>query len=193
MPPAHFFALVIFEIKFHFVPRPAWTMILLFYASHHSWDDSCATIPSCFCWDGVLQTFFLPGQAWNETSPISASHVAVMTGTPSWSLYTKQLIPPCFKQTSHERQCEWDKNMNKIDSFHKYKRRWGVKGDKVELERWLRSQLNTCRLGVTGRPWYSAQGDAQSKFRTASTGWYDHKFILKTNSNGFDQLPLKVS
>jgi hypothetical protein len=38
------FALVILEIGSHFSPRWAWTMNLLFYASHHSWDDRCIAL-----------------------------------------------------------------------------------------------------------------------------------------------------
>jgi hypothetical protein len=33
------FALVILEIDYCFLPKPIWTVILLFYASHCSWDE----------------------------------------------------------------------------------------------------------------------------------------------------------
>jgi hypothetical protein len=37
-PPA-IFALIIWKGGSHFLPRPAWTMILLFYSFYHCWDD----------------------------------------------------------------------------------------------------------------------------------------------------------
>jgi hypothetical protein len=39
--PATLFALVILEIWSYFLPRPPWTVILLFYASFGHWDDRC--------------------------------------------------------------------------------------------------------------------------------------------------------
>jgi hypothetical protein len=60
------FALVILETKSHFLPRPIWTMILLFYTSSPCWDDR--HVPPCpvfFHWDGNLPNF-LPGLALNH-------------------------------------------------------------------------------------------------------------------------------
>jgi hypothetical protein len=36
------------KIGSRFLPRLAWTRILLFYASHHSWDDRCEISHSAF-------------------------------------------------------------------------------------------------------------------------------------------------
>jgi hypothetical protein len=47
MPPA-LFALVILFIEPCVLPKPAWIMILLLYASHGSWDDRHTAIPSVF-------------------------------------------------------------------------------------------------------------------------------------------------
>jgi hypothetical protein len=58
-PPARF-ALVILEIGSCFLPRLAWTTILLLYASCYSWDvRHVSPHPTFFCWDGVLWTFCL--------------------------------------------------------------------------------------------------------------------------------------
>jgi hypothetical protein len=57
IPPA-IFAPVILEIGSCFSPRPAWTVILLFYASLHCFDDRCVTAhPSLFHWDGSPKLF----------------------------------------------------------------------------------------------------------------------------------------
>jgi hypothetical protein len=62
MPPA-LFALVTLETGSCFWPRPVWTTILLFSASHCSWDDRCAsiTMPSFFLLTWGFTNFFLPG------------------------------------------------------------------------------------------------------------------------------------
>jgi hypothetical protein len=47
------------EIRSWFLPRPAWTMILLFYASCHCWNDKNMPPHSTFIlWDGGLPNFF---------------------------------------------------------------------------------------------------------------------------------------
>jgi hypothetical protein len=52
-----------------FFPRLAWTLILLFYTSCHSWDDRCMPPhPTFFHRDGVSQTF-LPRLSRNSTFP----------------------------------------------------------------------------------------------------------------------------
>jgi hypothetical protein len=68
--PLDLFSLVILEIGSHFLPKLAWTLILLFYASHYTWDDRhVPPCPTFFHWDGVLQTFFLPRLVWNYDPP----------------------------------------------------------------------------------------------------------------------------
>jgi hypothetical protein len=62
------FVLVILEIESSSLPKLAWTSILLFCASYHSWDDRCTPpYPAFVHWDGVFNFFCLL---------ISASHVA---------------------------------------------------------------------------------------------------------------------
>jgi hypothetical protein len=72
-PPARF-ALVILEIESYFLPMWAWTIILLFYASRHCWNDRCVPPhPTFFSFQKVLQTFFT---SWPRTLiilPVSAS------------------------------------------------------------------------------------------------------------------------
>jgi hypothetical protein len=47
------------------LPRPVWTLILLFSASRCNWDDRCMPpCPAFFCRDGVSETFW-PRLAWN--------------------------------------------------------------------------------------------------------------------------------
>jgi hypothetical protein len=67
MPPA-LSALVILVMGSCFLLRPSWTMIL-FYASHYSWDDRHApTYPAFFSQDGVSEAF-LPQLTWNHDPP----------------------------------------------------------------------------------------------------------------------------
>jgi hypothetical protein len=89
MPPA-LFALVIFEIGSHFLPRLAWTMILLCMlittvgmigAHHHAH-------PAFFCWDGVSQTFCL---GWPQTK-ILWSQSLVQLGLQAWATGTWLII-----------------------------------------------------------------------------------------------------
>jgi hypothetical protein len=54
-----------FGVKALLFPRPAWTMILLFYTSCVT---GMTTVPNFFHWDGVSQ-LFLPGLAWNLNPP----------------------------------------------------------------------------------------------------------------------------
>jgi hypothetical protein len=74
--PAALFALVILEVVSLFLPRPACTEILLFYASHSNWDDT--TTPSYWlrCGGGGGLTNVLP---WISILSISASQVAMIT------------------------------------------------------------------------------------------------------------------
>jgi hypothetical protein len=53
-----FFALVILEIGYGFLPRPAWTPILL-YASRHCWDDRCVPPHPAIGWDRGLVNYLL--------------------------------------------------------------------------------------------------------------------------------------
>jgi hypothetical protein len=60
--------LFIFEIGSHLFPI---TVILLFYASCHCWNDSCLTLHSAFIhWDGGPHKLF-PSLAWNSDPPVS--------------------------------------------------------------------------------------------------------------------------
>jgi hypothetical protein len=50
-------------------PRLVWTTVLLYWASHHSWDDRLhdpAQIFSAMMWSYKL---VLPGLAWNHNPP----------------------------------------------------------------------------------------------------------------------------
>jgi hypothetical protein len=47
------------EIGSYFLPRQAWTMVLLVYASCHCWNDR-HTAPR-LGWDGILKTFCWAG------------------------------------------------------------------------------------------------------------------------------------
>jgi hypothetical protein len=58
----------ILEIGSHFLPRSAWTPILLFYASCHCWDDKRAITPSFFSVEiGSWELF--AWLAWNPSFP----------------------------------------------------------------------------------------------------------------------------
>jgi hypothetical protein len=59
----------------HFLSRPVWTMILLFYTSLCIWDNRSIPPHPAVGWDGVSQTLF---QGWFLTQilPISAFQVA---------------------------------------------------------------------------------------------------------------------
>jgi hypothetical protein len=59
--------LIHLETESCFLPRPAWTMILLFCASHHQQDNWCTPpCTACFLLDGV---FFWPNMVWNPETP----------------------------------------------------------------------------------------------------------------------------
>jgi hypothetical protein len=56
--PSLFCSLVIFEIGSLFFSQAMWTLILLFYVSHYTWDYMVqATMPSFFFWDWASQRF----------------------------------------------------------------------------------------------------------------------------------------
>jgi hypothetical protein len=74
MPPV-LFALVTSEIGSSFLPSPARTVSLLFYASHCSWDDRCIPPLPTIDWDGFSLTFCL-GWPWISILQISASQAA---------------------------------------------------------------------------------------------------------------------
>jgi hypothetical protein len=67
--PVALVALVILEIGSFFLSKPAWTYIL-FYTSHHHWDDRCMPPSSAFFFGS-----FYPGWPGTTIPPISASHV----------------------------------------------------------------------------------------------------------------------
>jgi hypothetical protein len=69
------------KIRSCFLPKGAWTAILLFYASHHHWDDRHASpSPAFIYWNGLAifcmgLSFFFPGLAWSHDPPnISLPH-----------------------------------------------------------------------------------------------------------------------
>jgi hypothetical protein len=60
-----FFVLVILELVSSFLPKPAWTMILLFYSSCHVWDNRWASPCSAFSFEmDISQTF-----SWADLEP----------------------------------------------------------------------------------------------------------------------------
>jgi hypothetical protein len=67
-PPVPF-ALVFLEIASWFLPILSWTTIILFYTSHHCWDDRC--LPPCPAFSVELGSceIFLPRLAWNHDPP----------------------------------------------------------------------------------------------------------------------------
>jgi hypothetical protein len=58
-----------------FLPRSAWTIILLFYISYHSWVDRCTPLPQLFPVETEISQTFLPKLAHAILS-ISSSQVA---------------------------------------------------------------------------------------------------------------------
>jgi hypothetical protein len=53
--PPNLFTLVILDTRSYFLPRPAWTIILLFYTFCFNWDDRHVPSHPTFFWDeGVL-------------------------------------------------------------------------------------------------------------------------------------------
>jgi hypothetical protein len=80
--PSALFALVCLETGSYFLPRQAWTLILLFYTSHCSWDDR-HTPPSCYWLRWDLRNFSLCWP-WTEILLISASLVATVTAVNHW-------------------------------------------------------------------------------------------------------------
>jgi hypothetical protein len=80
--PPFLFALVILETGSHFLPRPAWTMILPFYTYDCHWNDRL--MPPCLAffsdWDGGLTNYFCLHCPGKVILPISASQVARITG-----------------------------------------------------------------------------------------------------------------
>jgi hypothetical protein len=82
--------LFIFEIGSHIFPI---TMILLFFASYHCFDDSCVTLHSGFIhWDGGLIKFFpaspetaiLPISDYIVPSVIAVSHIVWLSLFFNW-------------------------------------------------------------------------------------------------------------
>jgi hypothetical protein len=55
MPPA-LFALVMFKVGSHFLHKQAWTMNILFYTSHCSWNDRHMPPHSAVGWNGVSRS-----------------------------------------------------------------------------------------------------------------------------------------
>jgi hypothetical protein len=80
------YTLVIFEIRSHFLPKPVWTIVLLFYTSHCYWDDRHVPRLPLLRW-GFSQTF-LPGLVWNYYSPdlslLQSLKLQVCTTMPSY-------------------------------------------------------------------------------------------------------------
>jgi hypothetical protein len=66
-----FFALVILETGCHFLPKPAYTWILQFYISHHSWDDRPVLLscPDLFYIEIESCEFFLTWTGLESQSP----------------------------------------------------------------------------------------------------------------------------
>jgi hypothetical protein len=63
------FSLAILEIESHFCLRQAWTAILVFYSSHHHWNDRCVPPHLDFIgldWDLLT---YLTRLAWNHNFP----------------------------------------------------------------------------------------------------------------------------
>jgi hypothetical protein len=73
MPPA-LFTLVILDMGSRFLPKPAWTRILLYYASHLAWDNRHTPLCPPIGWDGVSWSLCL-GWAWIAILWISGSQV----------------------------------------------------------------------------------------------------------------------
>jgi hypothetical protein len=74
----HIFLCLFLETGFHFMPRPTWTGILLFYTSCSSWNDRCVPPHPVIGWDGGSLTF-CPSWLRITIIPISASQVAKTT------------------------------------------------------------------------------------------------------------------
>jgi hypothetical protein len=72
----------------HFLPRPAWTVILLLYASCQRWDNRQLPLCPAVGGDGVLQTF-LRGLALN-CNPFNLSLPS------SWGFRCEPLAPISF-------------------------------------------------------------------------------------------------
>jgi hypothetical protein len=62
--------LVILEIGSWFLPRSAWTVILLFCTSCCCWDDRLVLLCTAIGWDGVLWTICL-SWPWITILPVS--------------------------------------------------------------------------------------------------------------------------
>jgi hypothetical protein len=72
-PPPALFTLVILDTGSHFLPRPAWTLIVLLYTSCHCWDDRHLPLhPAVVCRNEVSRTFCL-GWPRNECNPLYLS------------------------------------------------------------------------------------------------------------------------
>jgi hypothetical protein len=76
--PPVLFALVILELGSRFLLRPSWTVILLFYASWHSWDDRLLPLYPVIGWDGISWALCL---GWPQTTIllISVSQIPRIT------------------------------------------------------------------------------------------------------------------
>jgi hypothetical protein len=66
------YALIILELGFCFLPRLTWTVTLLFYTSHCSWNDSHAPSHPGFSFE-VGSWNFLPRLAWSHDPLIQQS------------------------------------------------------------------------------------------------------------------------
>jgi hypothetical protein len=79
MPLALFALVIVLEPGFHFLPRPAWTALLLFkLPAIAQMTSACHYRQAFFCWDGIWQPFFFffcLGWPGAMTLPISVSFV----------------------------------------------------------------------------------------------------------------------
>jgi hypothetical protein len=75
--PSPFF-LIIFEMGFCFLPRPAWTEIILFYSSAIA--GVTVTMPSFFLLRWSPHELFCSGWPRTVIPVVSGSHIAGMTG-----------------------------------------------------------------------------------------------------------------
>jgi hypothetical protein len=78
---------MLLEIKSPCLPRLAWTLILVFYTTHHSWDDT-TTHSFFFLSDEVLQTI-LPGLAWNHDPLDVILSLQCNLGWQSWTTVSR--------------------------------------------------------------------------------------------------------
>jgi hypothetical protein len=79
-------AVIIFEMRSCFSPKPTWTTILLFYISCHHWYDKHMSLCPALSRDGVSQTLMQGDleQKFSQSQP----PVARITGICHWNLAT---------------------------------------------------------------------------------------------------------